>query len=936
MAASARIRTKLFDFALEPGEARPCLLLSLYLLLAIASMTGLKAAANSMFLAQFSARDLPFVYLAVAALMALIVPFYLKWAQRLPQNRLVIYTQLFLASHLVLFWWLGRMQWKGLAGILYVWTEMFSVIVPTQVWSLANHLFTTRQAKRLFPLVGSGGLLGAALGGLFSRALTLQIGTRNLLLTYVTFLLACGAIVAYLWRSERILRQRPSGSKQTSPTSLAASVRTIRASRYLSLMTMLVALSAVVNILVDYQFRFIVEEEFIGRENREDGMTALFSAFSSYLAVFSFLMHLILTSRLMRWLGLNFAIFILPFSMLLGSGMLLFTSTLLAAMVIKGFDGTFRHSIDRSANELLYVPLASRVKQHAKPFIDMVAGRWAVGLGGLLLFLVANVWKFDVQQISYVNLSLVVPWLAAAWMLRREYMQTLRSSIERKDTSADALLLELAGSSPSEEITETLASSDERAVESGLGWLQYGQVSGARAHLASLLTHMSPAIRRKAMAVVAAKDAPDCGPQVAKFLYLDDQVESMWLALDYLERHDPEESHTSWEELLASPHPVLRGAAAARLLGHPDSPHRPAALASFAAFVEAARGPEPALRPAAAQLLGLAPADLDCQSSLADFLADPDPEVVRAAIVSAGSTRRKDLLPKLVELAGVRKHRTEARQALAAFGLEVLPALRQALLDSHLPLRVRRNLPRVFSAVGGQGAADQLALCLDQPDPLLGFQVLRALSRIRLKQPEVSVDSARVSTLTLDLVRRYYRYLTILHGVPQNGVHPGSNFLRRALAERMDRQMESIFRLIGLLHPAKEIFDAYYAIRSGPRDLRANALEYLEGMLVNPLRQQLLPIVEDRSPDRILDLARSQFGIERRTHREALRELVNDPDPWLQSCAIFAAAGQGLGELSPLLEPLLDAEDELLQETARAAHERLRAAGPQPGASWKL
>jgi len=936
-------------FSFEPGEVRPTLLLTAYLLLAISSMVALKATRDSLFLAEFTADHLPYVYVATAALMGFVVSFYLKLSARLPQTRLLIYTQLFFASHLVLFWWLLRqnLPWLRLPAVIYVWSEVYAVIIPMQVWILANHIFTTRQARRLFNFIGSGGILGGALGGLFSNLLARPIGTRGLLLTHALFLLACPVLVAYLSGSTRGLASSSSpAGKHPASAGLSQSWRTIRGSRYLSLIGLLVVLSAVVNTLVDYQFKYIVETWHLV----PDEMTAFFGSFNSSLAVLSFLMHLVLTSRIMRWFGLNFAIFVLPLSMLLGSSVLLFSTALWAGMLIKGFDGGFRHSIDRSSTELLYVPLPLRVKQQAKSFIDMIAGRTAVGLAAGLLFLLTSVWNFSVEEISWVNLAVVVPWLGVAWLLRREYVNTLRSSIERKDISAEALLGTLAGASPSEELTASLASSDEQAVEAGLGWLQYAQFNVAYAHLASLLVHGSPTIRRKAMAMVASKDVPGCAEKVVQFLHLDDQVESLWQALEYLQRHDPGESYFRFKDLLEAPQPILRGTAAARLLAMAHPVHRAKALEALTGFVESARCGETAFRQPAAELLGRVPPDLECQAALADFLSDSDPQVVRAAAIGAGRTRRQDLLQRLVELSGDRLLKTEARRALASFGADILAILHQSLQDNRLPLKSRLNLPRVFSSIGGQQAADYLVISLDQKDPALAYEVLRALSRIRLKQPEVRPNPSVISPLVEGEIRHYYQYLSFLQGVPQDGLAAGTKLLRRALSEQIKRRLENIFRLIGLLYPTREILDAYYGISSGRRDLRANAVEFLDSVLLNPVRQMLLPAIEGRPLDRILEFARTQLSIEAPNYPETLRALVAERDPWLKSCAIYAAADQGLVWMEPLLEPLVDASDVVLQETARAARQRLRAAqsppaaplanpplspSPSPGMPWK-
>ncbi len=935
VAAARSTRRKLLDFfAFEPGEARPTLLLTLYLLLSIAAVIALKATSKALYLNHFHTRTLPYIYVITAVVVSFVVSFYIRLSVRLPQNLLLIYTQLFFAANLAVFWWMMHLDLDWVSAVIIVWTYIFAVIVVSQVWTLANHIFTTRQARRLFSFISGGGILGCALGGQFSSVMTKRIGAENLLLVYVPFLVACAGIVGYLWRTTRHLATAPSARGESRPSSLAESMRTIRESRYLSLIFLLVFVSAILGVMVDFQFTYIVRHAILDVNQ----MAAFFSSFYSYLAIFSFLMHMVLSSRVMRWFGLNFAIFVLPVAMLFGSVVLVFSAALAAGVFIKGFDQAFRHSIDRSSTELLYVPLPARVRQQAKSFIDMVASRWADGLGGVLLIPLASVWHLSMQQLAWVNLALVIPWLGVAWRLRREYVNTLRTSIERRDISAEALLVEMAGSSPWEELSATLTSSDDRAVETGLVLVQYGQANVVATQLGSLLIHMSPTIRRKALSIVVAKDVPDCAPQMSVFLFLDNHVDSLWQALDYLERHDPGESYVKWKDLLAAPHAILRGTAAARLLSRPDAPEPEAAYQVFKAFVESTQTQQPAYRRHAAELLGQVPADLDCQRALADFLSDPDPEVVRAAARSAGRSRQRNLVPRLIELTGDRRFKTEAWQALAAFGADVLPALRQTLLDTTAPLKIRRNLPRVFSAIGGQEAANSLAGSLDQPDLELERRILRALSRIRLREPGVRLDSSRISPLTENELRRYYRYLSILQVVPQDGSGSGTRFLRRALSEQLDHKLEVIFRLIGLLYPPKDISDAYYSISSGRRDLRSNALELLDSMLTNPVRQMLLPVIEDRSPERIMEFGRTLFGIVPPTYVQGLRELLTDSDPWLQSCAAYVVGDQGLIQLAPLLDPLSRAGDPLLRETVQMALTRLRAPAAQQssaGALWK-
>ena len=53
--------------------------------------------------------------------------------------------------------------------MFYIWVGILGVLAPTQVWTLANYLLTTREAKRVFGLVGAGGITGWIFSGLLAK-----------------------------------------------------------------------------------------------------------------------------------------------------------------------------------------------------------------------------------------------------------------------------------------------------------------------------------------------------------------------------------------------------------------------------------------------------------------------------------------------------------------------------------------------------------------------------------------------------------------------------------------------------------------------------------------------------------------------------------------------------------------------------------------------
>ena len=137
--AAKRLQDRILDyFNIQPGELRPTLGLAAYLLLGIASVISLKAAADSLFLKEFDARRLPLVDLSITVLVAVLVSLYLRLSNSVPQGRLISGTQIFLAASLLLLWGLLRWGVAGIPALLYVWVGVFTVLIPSQVWSLAG------------------------------------------------------------------------------------------------------------------------------------------------------------------------------------------------------------------------------------------------------------------------------------------------------------------------------------------------------------------------------------------------------------------------------------------------------------------------------------------------------------------------------------------------------------------------------------------------------------------------------------------------------------------------------------------------------------------------------------------------------------------------------------------------------------------------------
>src|SRR5678816_1137354 len=151
-----------------------------------------RVAGDALFMDRFKAVQLPYADIAIAILVGFIVAIYLRASRRTNVTNLVSVVLLLFAASSFAFWWSAHYsKWPWLYPVLYIWVGIFGVLATAQVWTLASLVWTTREAKRLFSLLGSGGILGGIFGGFFGSFAVQQFGTESLLMVIGVCLVFC-------------------------------------------------------------------------------------------------------------------------------------------------------------------------------------------------------------------------------------------------------------------------------------------------------------------------------------------------------------------------------------------------------------------------------------------------------------------------------------------------------------------------------------------------------------------------------------------------------------------------------------------------------------------------------------------------------------------------------------------------------------------------
>ncbi|HEY6555495.1 MAG TPA: hypothetical protein VI669_19215, partial [Vicinamibacteria bacterium] len=693
-------------------------------------------------------------------------------------------------------------------------------------WLVLGDLYTVSQAKRVYSVVGTGSLLGAAGGAGLARLLT-EHGPSSTLVLAAALTMAATALGPALLLRSRTAGLGGAGSRAKSPT-LQEAIRLLKGHAYVRALAVFVLVSTVALTLADYVFKSVV-----ARNIPPEDLGFFFANLYLVLNALALVAQLLLTDWLFRVFGLHRALWALPTLLFLGAAGVALGGGLVAALLLKGADGTLRNSLHRTGSELLYVPLPDALRSRAKPFIDLVGQRGGQALASLLILSEVMLRRGDVV-LSSASAALSLVWIAWAADLKGLYLDLFRSALREGtiEPSADLPPLDLGSL---EALFAAINSADDGEVIGAMDLLS--EEGRARLIPALILYHPSRTVVLRAFEIFArGKGRTDFLPIAARLLsHRDAQIRAAALRARTAAASDESLLRAAGDD----PSPLVRATALAGLVAGGWVTDE--AQASLESLLEA-EGPEARLALAQAIRAQPAPVFEDVLISLAD---GPEPEVQIEAAAAMAEIRSPRFLAALLPLLAQREARTAAREALVAHEAEALAFLDDALGDRALPHEIRRHLPRTISLFEPEAAVRVLeGHLLIESDGMVRYKILRGLNRLS-QHPGVVFDAdilARATARTLEVAFRLVDWrLGVLAGA---AAEPGRSTAGHALLVALLRDKEAhaferIMRLLALQYRTEDFKRIFWGLRNQAPKVRASSRELLQNVVEPPLRDPL-------------------------------------------------------------------------------------------------
>jgi AAA family ATP:ADP antiporter len=160
------------------------------------------------------------------------------------------------------------------------------------------------------------------------------------------------------------------------------------------------------------------ESEFIGR---------FYSDFLFFVSVTALGLQLFVVSRLIKYLGVQVGVLVLPILALTGYTVLAFAPVLALVRVVKIAENATDYSIQNTIRNVLFLPTSRDEKYKAKQAIDSFFQRAGDVLSAAVVFVGVALLGLQASGFAKVNLVLAFIWVLLAAAVGREYVRRSRA-----------------------------------------------------------------------------------------------------------------------------------------------------------------------------------------------------------------------------------------------------------------------------------------------------------------------------------------------------------------------------------------------------------------------------------------------------------------------------------------------------------------------------
>ncbi|XZN97313.1 MAG: HEAT repeat domain-containing protein [Microcoleus sp.] len=870
---------------------RTALMFLVYSLTSV-GLIWLELSTVGLFLDEFGADKMPWIYIA-SAFIGSGLGFVYSWLQKiLPLRRTVVVVLGMMSVPLFLFrFGIGYEDIK-IAGIsiafitiflMWLWVEACYVLNDLNTSITSNQLFNIREIKRTYPLVSSGYLVAGVVSGFSLPVLLHVVGLKNVTLIS-GLMVATGSILLY-YLTEKYRQAFPETAHWTDDEDeddnqeFTARKVTGPLQKYAIPLVSFFVLAEVLYVLVDFQFYSQLEYQ-----NPGDGASWIASFLGIYEGIqglFQVGTQWFASSRLVERIGVFVTAMILPAGiailgvLTLGVSLGNLVPVFIGLVFLRFLDELLHYTLLETVSPVLFQPIPDNIRSGIQTLVNGVGEPLSCGVTGvgiLILLWVTNYIlphesenQFHDQQ-SLVFIAVIVllslVWLFVVWLIRSQYVGLLVKSAERGRLGVTDVDLKALKRAVVETLEQPGGEDDKRSCIELLTQIDPKNVGEV---LAPILESLPPSLQRQSLETMLQHPNPAYLEAVRNLSDQSLPPEVLALALRYIWLTDAEPNIDSLRSYLQpTVDPVVRGTAAALIMRRGDRQQKAEATNTLRQMLTHKQERE---RVMGTRALGEADYLQGLRLYIPNLLQDESLRVRCALLDVISATHSEEYYPSLIRGLGYKSTRESALGAIVKLHNDAIPLLVHLAEDIHKSDLVRLQ---AWTALGQIGTVEAIDILVGNLITAWGT-TRRNILRILLKMPSETgiegvldrIGRSGVETLIeqeLMFIGQIYAGMVDLSGVTtyaslsmedvNSGSEPAADtaqLLRRALAGLEADARDRCFLLMKFLYPLDTVQAAAFNIASGLPSLVARGLEILDNTVDIASKRALINLLDQHS-----------------------------------------------------------------------------------------
>jgi hypothetical protein len=768
--------------------------------------------------------------------------------------------------------------------ILYVMLFPITSIMLLCFWGLFGRIFDIRQSKRIIGSIDAGQLIATILAFIAVPFFIEFISNvTDLLIISDISILACLFFLLFI---NREIRFAEVGERQGTSDTIRFSK--LFKDNYAIVLSLFIGISIICLTFVDYTFLKITEQQY----PEEVSLAKFLSYMYMSIMVFTLIMQTFINERLIASYGLKTALIVLPiilgiftlgaivtgnmFGYLPGSEN--FIWFFLFVVLSKFFSNSIREALEIPTFKIFFMPLKINIRFDVQAKIEGVINESSRLLAGTMILIIGTLSFLDIIHYTYFLLAIIIGYFFVTGRLYNEYRNNVRKKLE---------------------------SHEEETGEDEIERVEIGTI------LKNLDTISDSGMKIFTLKVIEKLDHE-------KFIkFLPSQIESDYKItkkfalrrlneirnlsgtlspnkIKIIENTDKsKEDISNWlNKLLHSTDefPLIENIS--RLTKSNDVEDRIDAINMI-----------------------LANQGDDVIPYLIELLVDLNFSVQSLAVKAAGKMKRNDLYPFLIDKLSSPTYGDLAVNALVEIGDDIIQYLEIVFQKTDQDPQTQHRIIKVYEKMGNERSKEVLWSKIDYPDKKVVSQILLALANSGFKAE--GYQSVRIKYVIESDINDIIWNIHALDKIQGTEI---AETIRDSIREENDHYYHHIYMLLSMIYDPHSIRLIRTNIESGTHEGITYAIELLDVLLAEDLKDRLIPLFDDISnQDKIKKLQvfyPHMLGDFMDVVKQIINKEFNQINRWSKALAIYWV---GIHKVDTMLYELISNlfnPDPLIRNTA--------------------